>query len=436
MKILTQVIEHGKKLGVHINYSRVYLLEGEAVPVGTVVALELTGLRRKEDKAVLEWLSKHAGDNGKEKDEKRSRREIARIPAQFWRRAALDDYIDADEWQFAAWCISEQFPLTEIAAFAEQWLPVVQERTAQLIAAQGVERRKLVKSYEDVAGRVYTVAPQATARARHELEEELKAEDRRRWIEAKTSEADLVQRVQSWVKAVGTLHDEGVIREALVDVGAAIGELLKQDQPSGQLALVRLGEKNKVRNQLSWYPEFWEKIQPHLKLEPTVRGETIDVTDATEITVPLSWDLLRAGRVGPVVPGRTALAIHTSGGRVKYYIRAERKLKFRLQKAGGSIRKYGCELVMQSKEAKSLGPKLVEIERLDTLANIDPAQALGAVEDLNLPAHHPAREAAAKARSDFRQRRILADLLIEERFGIDADIARHLARSQARGNRR
>ncbi len=131
------------------------------------------------------------------------------------------------------------------------------------------------------------------------------------------------------------------------------------------------------------------------------------------------------------------MAVQTSGGRVKYYIRAERKLKFRIQKAGGSVRKYGCELVMQSKAGgKSLGPKLLEIERLDTLANIDPAQAIAAVEELNLPQNHPAREAAARASSDYRQRRILADLLIEERFGIDADIARHLARSQARGNRR
>jgi hypothetical protein len=31
---------------------------------------------------------------------------------------------------------------------------------------------------------------------------------------------------------------------------------------------------------------------------------------------------------------------------------------------------------------------------------------------------------------------VLADLLIEVRHGIDADVARHLARSQARGNRR
>ncbi|MCI0728921.1 MAG: hypothetical protein L0332_19695, partial [Chloroflexi bacterium] len=68
---------------------------------------------------------------------------------------------------------------------------------------------------------------------------------------------------------------------------------------------------------------------------------------------------------------------------------------------------------------------------LDTLANVDPQQALARVAHLDLPANHPARQAAEAVRTDPRQARVLADLLIELAVGLDADVARQLVRSMA-----
>jgi hypothetical protein len=92
--------------------------------------------------------------------------------------------------------------------------------------------------------------------------------------------------------------------------------------------------------------------------------------------------------------------------------------------------------LLVAKSESSATTALLEVDRLDTLAHVDPRQALAAVEDRDLPQNHPVFLAAEAAEVDPRQSRVLADLLIELVVGIDADIARDLARQQARANRR
>jgi hypothetical protein len=114
-----------------------------------------------------------------------------------------------------------------------------------------------------------------------------------------------------------------------------------------------------------------------------------------------------------------------------YYIRGERKLKFQVQSApGGKLEKYGCILTLPAEKSKQeLGRFLLEVERIDALTQLDPEAAFATLPDAeNLPTNHPARLAVVHARTDHRQARILADLLIELRTGVDADIIRQMAR--------
>ena len=91
---------------------------------------------------------------------------------------------------------------------------------------------------------------------------------------------------------------------------------------------------------------------------------------------------------------------------------------------------------MTSQDDSSIYPALLEVETIDALANLNPNDALKKAEHLNLPSDHLIYEIAEKAKTDKRQSRVLADLLIELLVGVDADIARRLARSQSVGNRR
>jgi hypothetical protein len=74
---------------------------------------------------------------------------------------------------------------------------------------------------------------------------------------------------------------------------------------------------------------------------------------------------------------------------------------------------------------------LLEADVLDTLANLDPEQAVDKLR-ATLPASHPIFDAARKAKTDLRYARILSDLLIEASIGIDADVARRLMKAQSR----
>lgn len=75
-----------------------------------------------------------------------------------------------------------------------------------------------------------------------------------------------------------------------------------------------------------------------------VDGETIDISRAVEVVVPAHFDLLSSRRVGNIVPGRRALRIADKGWRGTY-IKGARALQFEVEKAGGSLRRFGCRLV-------------------------------------------------------------------------------------------
>jgi hypothetical protein len=86
--------------------------------------------------------------------------------------------------------------------------------------------------------------------------------------------------------------------------------------------------------------------------------------------------------------------------------------------------------------ARRMQSFLLDVERIDALSSVDPAAALAMVPQANgLPDSHAVSRAAGAAAADFRQARVLADLLIELHTGVDAAVIREMARTRRRGNR-
>lgn len=262
-----------------------------------------------------------------------------------------------------------------------------------------------------------------------EIAREVERLDGARWQAARAEGVDL----ERWIAVAAKLGTDEVCLKALNRIARELRARPPGDVPA---LLEKIAARKRLRNLTEYDTQFWELLRDQVTLGASATGVTVDITDAYEQTVQLRWDVLRAQRVGPVTGGRSALVVASPYGRPQVYVRGERKLKFQVAKAGGTLQKYGCTLVMKGSGGPSLHPALLEIERLDTLANVDPAQAVASLADLSLPPAHPVYQTAAAARTDARHARILADLLIELRFGIDADVARHLARGQARANRR
>ncbi|MFN0250581.1 MAG: hypothetical protein ACKV2T_27120 [Kofleriaceae bacterium] len=77
---------------------------------------------------------------------------------------------------------------------------------------------------------------------------------------------------------------------------------------------------------------------------------------------------------------------------------------------------------------------LLRVDEIDSLAQLAPARAVALLGDLAPTT--PITEALARADADPRWRRVLSDLLIERIVGIDADVARRLARTEASANRK
>lgn len=203
------------------------------------------------------------------------------------------------------------------------------------------------------------------------------------------------------------------------------------DQAYVQQVLQQIRRSTRLAKR-SWYcSPFWERLKDVVRLEPNVHGETIDISAAEEDVVWLNWHVLEARRVGRIVPGRTALVLRNGAQRTLTFIAGQRRLKFQVARAGGQLKRMGNTLVAKPKGVSGLHQALLEIEMLDTLANLNPQQALAQL-DQALPDDHPAVIAARAASTDPRQARILADMLIEMRTGIDANVARRLVRAAGR----
>lgn len=469
MKLLGMTEKYGGRVGVQVDYSGQLFFNGEPQPAPKrLIVLDLPGMeppRHAETsvwfgsggetlwKRLVAYLTKRAreqtGDTAEATDSgqsaedaatrkgRKSRREISEMPADLWRPAHLDDFVDAYNANNYLWYVHQHFTLQEIQAFADKWVPELQRRmAAALETPEGRERVNALEKVEPFLMRIQGVVGQNQSRLRVEVQKAKERIDKERLKAARREENVSIERL---IEVIGSLRTSEIQSVALNQLAKDLAQP-PIDAQRTNAALDLLARKKKLREQLEYNPRFWKAIGAVVRLEPNVTGETIDISEAREETVTLGWDVLRAKRVGPVLPGRSALVVRDKrNGVAKYFIRGERKLKFQAQRAkSGALQKYGCTLTMTPDENRQrMSRFLLDVERLDTLASVDPESAAReAAAGKDLPPDHLIYRVAEAAKTDSRQARVLSDLLIELHVGADADILRAHARAQNRANRR
>jgi len=388
----------------------------------SLITLDLPGLTRMGI-AIREWLVAYHNKRRKPGTQRDRRRQRVDLVETLWRPTVLDDFIDAKNGYNFVWYVAQFFTVEEIATFCAAHGPKLHRDVLAALTIEREARPRALLRLVGRAGRIVPVMSQGTSRLHHETEA-LKIElDREDAAELVTSEFA----ARAWIKATRRLRTDGVKREVLADIGKQL--VAHGADIGGALDLMIAAKLDKVDA-----PEMWQHIAPHLELRQNVRGKTLDLTTAREMTAAAGWELWTAKRVGPVKPGRAVLVLAV--GHTVYYVRGERKLKHAIRARGGSIMRWGCKLVVGGRAgAAAVHAKLLEVDKIDTLAQLDPRRAVALVSDTH-PADPAIATALARSVDDPRWRRVLADLLIERLVGIDADVARRLARTEATANRR
>ncbi|MEM8534181.1 MAG: hypothetical protein AAGF95_25260 [Chloroflexota bacterium] len=441
MKLLCFTERYGDRIMVRPSgYGDGVFFAGRQPEENMLLLLDMPSLRDTTLGAIVTWLTKQSR-KGKFRipfvsNLRSSRREITELPEEVWRKAVLDDIFDAQNYQYVGWHLTRHFSLQEFSAFADAWLPQLQQRLQQsLVHAEHQQPHELQRTQAWLE-RIAMVIYQMPHRIGKEHDSVLQLVDEAQITTLRQGPFS----VEKWIATADRLQTDDLIIMLLNEVTdyLASAEMSQQDVMK-TLDLIHRSEKLRrattIKYVLSSPVTFWSRLQPHITLDSNVSGKTIDITQATEQTVELGWPVLYGQRIGTIIPGRSALVLPASRGRI-FYIAGQRKLKFQVARAGGRLEKFGNILTMSSDGANAMHQSLVEVDLLDTLANVDPQQAVERVAHLNLPTDHPVYQSAALARDDYRHARILADLLIELTVGVDADIARRMARAQARANRR
>jgi len=354
--------------------------------------------------------------------------QIPELPEHLWRPATLDDLLEVQNFSSIAWEIDEYFDLAAFRDFGARYLPEVQERL-QLLRIESAAQETIahLQTERQRLERLLTILKAAPDRLAADILA-LQYHFDQVLIEALKQQPFTVERWLAVAPQITTLGDFCL----------EFARLLVQqtvDRASLEQTIRQLAAIPRLCAAIAYDQPFWEQLRPYLALPATVSGEEIDITQAREEVIHLNLALFEGRRVGAIRPERSALVVRAEDGKATY-IAGQRKLKFQVARAGGRLERYQNTLIMGDQNQNELHTALLEVELLDTLANVDPPQALARIAHLNLPADHPVFQAATAAGKDARQARILSDLLIELTIGIDADIARQLVRTPEPVSRR
>ena len=425
MKLVLFVDSWAERVVVRPDWQQMLFFEGQAPAAKSFVVLESKELRGSSAESVVKWLEAETG-------RATSSRDVVEIPERLWRRATLDDFIDAHNVETAIWQVPECFSVGELAAFAERWAPSVVEHAGRALAEPEWRARvRLLKKLGERSDRVFGALYRTSARAAKEREELAEKAERALIAELAARPVDLA----TWISVFGKLESWLAIHDMAQRLGQ---ELAATKYSNDDIAawLEQLWNDEGARQHLRRVPGFWAALTGRRLFAASVRDESVDITNAVEQKAAAGWELWRGRRVGRIVPGRSVLMIQGKNDRTTIYVRGERRLKHAAERAGGSVRRFGCTLTVGGARDKSVSRALLEVERIETLANVAPESLKERLAELGLPPSHLAYRALARVREDPRQARILADLVIEYTLGIDADVARQLARAQSVGNRR
>ena len=424
MKFLYQTAIYGSRVVVQDYYYGGFTLffNGRQPRHPMFILVEMAGLAQTDLASITAWLTK---SGSRQSD---FRREVLELPETIWREAVLDDVLEAQNYQMAAWYLDRYFDLAAFDDFARRRLPQALELLQKgVMAPAGESRVQTLQAIQPLLERIFLVINRTPTRVQADYQQEIKNLEATyvRLLRQQTFSA------AQWIESAGRMKSN----EAALDLLMDVIDYLSRPGTSQQLlhhTIATIGRHPNLR-QLTQQPTapLWYRLSHALRLESNVEGKTLSIASAKEQRAALNWELFDGQRIGRIVSGRPMLVMSDDSGR-KLYIAGQRKLKQRVQKAGGRLAYQGNTLIMDDAASNNLNQTFLEAEILDTLANMAPHQALDRVAHLQLPAGHPIYQAAATAPHDPRQSRILANLLIELVVGVDADIVRAHLRQKSR----
>lgn len=428
MQLILITQRYGQRTVVYVyNYPEPTLMvffRGREPLAQQMITVTFDGLPTFNGSSLRQWLLAAGGQSD-------SRKAVLEIPESTWQPTVLDDFLSAHQYNQAIWSIPQHFSLAEIQAFLDNWWPQAETRLRHLLTLTETELQlQGFDQAQDFLTRVLGVMAQSGNVFNKTHSDLLKKWEERHLPRLRQAQPFVPEH---WVEIAATLRDTGVCLMILREMTRRLNSA-HLEQERLQAILVMIGRNPTLRQAVMYDKAFWSWWNSILRLEQNVTGETVDIALAKEQKVALNWEAVESRRIGRIVPGRTALVVQHEGGAL--YIGAPRKLKFQIRRAGGQLQKWGNTLTLAVTRQNQLQQALLEVETLETLAHVDPTQAVARLAHLNLPETHPVYDAAARAPHDPRYAHILADLLIELTAGLDADVARRLLREQSRLNKR
>lgn len=341
------------------------------------------------------------------------------VPESAWRPITFDEAVDLSGFRQLSHVVANAAPLDEIVACLRRRMPKLLDAMDAGLTLEEAEQIATLSGLALDRQTLATIAWGMNARADRHVADLAERVDRDALMSLRARPFD----VEAWVSAANAMKAPLGRLAALVELVSRIPE--GDDAPVHALAIVRAVARRKALVDATRFaPAFWNGLAPLLDWAATMRVGTLSLENATEMEVAASWNLWNARRVGRVKIGRKALVIP---GGIQTVIRGTRALVKQVLDAGGELRHHGVTLTYPT-SARPLTPRLVEVERIDTLAYVDPDAALRVIgERGDVPA---LRALVERAKTDRGLARVLADHLIEHAVGIDADVARKLARGQ------
>jgi hypothetical protein len=424
MKLIVVPVKVRGAIGFPVEWQYTVTFAGEPPSPKVPIAIDLPGLKSLTWQGLRAWVD----ERRPEASASRKKRSLE-LPEGCWREAVLDDFVDG---QLEGWFTPHnRFSLDEYCAFVAKWSSEVQSALQSVgDAPAGKRRLKALKQARLLTSRVVDVMawiPEVVAR---QQDRQQAAGDRARMERI----YETAPEIECIVQAIVRVKSDRVRLQSLIRLARDLASDEAVGPEEMHRALDLIGEHRALRDAVHGESRFWEVVAPKVQLSATVADGTFDITDGGDLEVELGWDVYRATRIGPIVPGRTALAIWTRDGGLTL-VRGERKLKFEAMRRGGAMVRHGCTLTVRPDPAVAIQSAFLDVERLDTIAALDPAQALEAVAELGLPDDHLVVQTARAAVTDLSKRRVLADLLVELRHGLDPQVARECAHISTRRGR-
>lgn len=429
MKLAFRTTSDGGRTAIALTWEKNAYFAGDPPEVDRLVVLAPPDLRGDSVLALRAWLAARSTAQGAGQAAP-----LDLVPEGAWRYGTLDDLLDAAPFDAAELDLEACVPLSELAEFAARRVPEATARAREACAAvDPAARLERLAALAPFLSRVFAILDAFPRRAEREREQLSADLDRSLLAAVRAGAPGLAE----WVDAALRMRSEAGLSEVFAAIAPTLADP-RTTQADLFRALGALAAHQPTRRHLDvTYTEvdrFWKVIARRLRLAPNVRGETLDLTDAAEQQPGLDFGLIVARRVGNVIPDRRALALTAPDGTVTF-VRGTRALLHAVARAGGRLEGMGNTLVVRTEARRSVHRGLLEVERIDTLANVAPRQLLPEIEQLAPSTQAAARRLVEESPGDPRRARRLADLLIEATVGVDADVARRLSRQRRRGSR-